>query len=279
MSKEPFQPKAAPMHRIACLVALLTLPLLPGVAAPVAAQVSPQNIDAAQSAERPFRWPSRPDWRPDWRPGSPSDRPHRPGRPDWPQRPGWPGWSGGGYGPAYGGSFGLSLDLGANLPGADGSVREPVMTIERGSPAGTRQIRNSPGAPVVSAPVVSAPPATASRVTQPPMVERAPVATPSTAPGQALQGVGEMNGGGAALAQVLSSDGENYVLLLTLPETRVTCLGQLDGPPAIFPSMGSALACTDGAQGNALFATPEEGTGSSASFTLDGGRGGYLVFP
>ncbi|ANT62156.1 hypothetical protein AYJ57_17145 [Salipiger sp. CCB-MM3] len=251
------------MHRIACLVALLTLPLLPGGAAPVAAQVSPQNIDAAQSAERPFRWPSRPGWTP--------DRPHRPGRPDWPQRP---GWSGGGYGPAYGGGFGLSLDLGANLPGADGSVREPVMTIERGSPAGTRQIRNSPGAPVVSAP-----PATASRVTQPPMVERAPVATPSTAPGQALQGVGEMNGGGAALGQVLSSDGENYVLLLTLPETRVTCLGQLDGPPAIFPSMGSALACTDGAQGNALFATPEEGTGSSASFTLDGGRGGYLVFP
>ncbi len=250
------------MLRIARLV-----PLLISLATPLWAQGTVVDLDTP-GRDRPFfRWPDRPGW---------------PSRPDRPHRPGWGGgWGGhgdwgGGWGGGYGGlgGLGLSIDLGSRIPGADGSVREPVMTIERDSPARTKQIRNSPGAPVVSAPTASA-----ARVSQPPMVERAPATTPLTAPGQALQGVGEMNGGGTALAQVLSSDGENYVLLLTLPETRVTCLGQLDGPPALFPSMGSALACTDGAQGNALFATPEEGTGSSASFTLDGGRGGYLVFP
>ncbi|MBE9638244.1 hypothetical protein [Salipiger mangrovisoli] len=247
------------MCRIACLV-----PLLISLAAPLWAQGTVVDLDAAERS-RPFRWPERPGW------------PARPDRPGHPHRPGWPG-SGGitGWG-GYGG-LGLSIDLGTRVPGADGSVREPVMTIERDSPARTKQIRNSPGAPVVSGPAADAP-QLAARAAQPPIVERAPATTSPALPAQALQGVGELNGGGSALGQVLSSDGENYVLLLTLPDTRITCLGQLDGPPALFPSMGSALACTDGAQGNALFATPEEGIGSSASFTLDGGRGGYLIFP
>ncbi|WP_226627155.1 hypothetical protein [Alloyangia pacifica] len=231
-------------------------PLLIALAAPLSAQSPAVDLDAAARSPA-FRWPERPGW---------------PARPDRPYRPGWGGGWHTGWG-GYGG-LGVSIDLGTRLPGADGSVREPVMTIERDSPARTRQIRNSPGAPVVSAPK-----ATTARLGQPPIVERAPASPATLPPGQAQQGVGELHGGGSALGQVLSSDGENYVLLLTLPESRVTCLGQLDGPPALFPSMGSALACTDGAQGNALFATPEEGNGSSASFTLDGGRGGYLVFP
>ncbi|WP_353474465.1 hypothetical protein PVT71_21180 [Salipiger sp. H15] len=268
------------MFRTACLALLLIAP-----AAPLAAQgqsVPLADLDAAPTRTPGYRWPNRPDW------------PSRPGYPQQPGSPGTPGrgdwghgdwghgdWSGNwggnwGWGGGYGGYGGLgaSLDLGTRVPGADGSVREPVMTIERDSPARTRQIRNSPGAPVVSAPQSAA-----SRLPQPPIVERAPIATAPLQPGPAQQGAGELNGGGAALGQVLSADGENYVLLLTLPESRVTCMGQLDGPPALFPSMGSALACSDGAQGNALFATPEEGAGSSASFTLDGGRGGYLVFP
>lgn len=257
------------MFRFPCLAALL-LALAAPLATPSAAQVPVADLDAASGGGPGFRWPHRPG---------------RPGHPGRPQHPGWgwgsghggPGYWGPGYGgPGYGGlgGLGLSIDLGSRGPGADGSVREPVMTIERDSPARTRQIRNSPGAPLAGAAQPSS-----TRLSQPPMIERAPASAAAGLPGQAQQGVGELNGGGSALGQVLSSNGETFVLLLTLPESRVTCLGQLDGPPALFPSMGSALACTDGAQGNALFATPEEGSGSSASFTLDGGRGGYLVFP
>ena len=237
-------------------------PLLIALAAPLSAQVPAVDLDAVASSPA-FRWPARPGW-----PSRP-DHSHRPG---WPGGPGWggswtPGWGG------YGG-LGVSIDLGTRVPGADGSVREPVMTLERDSSTRTKRIRNTPGAPGVSAPQGAS-----TRLGQPPIVERAPATATPALPGQAQQGVGELNGGGTALGQVLSSNGETYVLLLTLPESRLTCLGQLDGPPALFPSMGSALACTDGAQGNALFATPDDGSGSSASFTLDGGRTGYLVFP